>query len=218
MEYRTVSLADRVFESLEYSILSGKYKKGEIISEKRLCSELGVSRTPIREALSRLQEEDLISDSPSGTVVLGMTLNEIRDVYEVKRRVEVLASERAARHITDKELKHMREILDQQEYYAQKHDVIRLMDLDTEFHLAIYDASRSRIFRKILRSQHKKLMRYRRASVRQNNKRFTESVIEHNKLYDAFEMHDEKLAHDLMLEHVENAAESLNKMNETDIR
>ena len=218
MEYKTVSLADRVFESLEYSILSGKYKKGEIISEKRLCDELGVSRTPIREALSRLQEEDLIADSPSGTVILGMTIDEIRDVYEVKRRVEVLASERAARYITDEELKNMRDILDQQEYYAHKHDAIRLMDLDTEFHLAMYDACRSRIFRRILRMQHKKLMRYRRASVRQNNKRFMESVTEHNKLYDAFEAHDEKLAYQLMLEHIENAAASLDKMNETDLR
>ena len=67
MEYRTVSLADQVFERLENDILSGKYQRGEIITELQLCSELGVSRTPVREALRRLFQEHLIEDSPKGT-------------------------------------------------------------------------------------------------------------------------------------------------------
>ena len=54
MEYKTISLADRVFDQLEHNILNGTYARGEIISEKRLTAELGVSRTPIREALNRL--------------------------------------------------------------------------------------------------------------------------------------------------------------------
>ena len=63
MEYKTVSLADQVFERLEADILSGRYKRGEAITEMQLCSELGVSRTPVREALRRLYQEHLIEDN-----------------------------------------------------------------------------------------------------------------------------------------------------------
>ena len=73
MEYKTVSLADRVFNTIEKSILIGEYKQGEIITEKQLSQELGVSRTPIREALSRLAEEDLIETMPQGNIVRGIT-------------------------------------------------------------------------------------------------------------------------------------------------
>ena len=113
MEFKTVSLADRVFETLEKNILNGTYKRGEVISEKRLTEELGVSRTPIREALNRLMEEDLIEDSPNGTVVCGMTPADVADAYEVKRRMEVLAARRAAKNITEDELRYMKELVEQ---------------------------------------------------------------------------------------------------------
>ena len=56
VEYKTVSLADQVFERLEAEILSGKYQRGEVVTELQLCAELGVSRTPVREALRRLSQ------------------------------------------------------------------------------------------------------------------------------------------------------------------
>ena len=76
MDYKTVSLSDQVFEQLESDILSGKYQRGDIITEMQLCSELGVSRTPIREALRRLFQEHLIEDTPRGTMVLSITPKE----------------------------------------------------------------------------------------------------------------------------------------------
>ena len=72
-DYKTVSLSDQVFEHLEDDILSGKYERGEIITELQLCAELGVSRTPVREALRRLFQEHLVEDTPKGTMVLGIT-------------------------------------------------------------------------------------------------------------------------------------------------
>lgn len=73
IEYKTISLANQVYDRLEYNILSGAYAPGEIISETRLSEELGVSRTPIREAMAKLAHEKLIKDSPQGTVVVGVT-------------------------------------------------------------------------------------------------------------------------------------------------
>ena len=68
IDYKSLSLANQVFETIEKNILDGVYNAGEVISESKLSEELGVSRTPIREALSRLESERLISTTPSGTV------------------------------------------------------------------------------------------------------------------------------------------------------
>ena len=134
IEYKSVSLANQVYEQLEYSILNGTYAIGEVISEKRLAEELGVSRTPIREALSRLAEEDLVADSPAGTVVLGITDKDVDDAFEVKRRIEIMATRWAAKSMNQEQLKAMKDIIDQQEFYAQKDDDEKVRDLDTEFH------------------------------------------------------------------------------------
>lgn len=72
IEHKTISLADQVFEHLENDILSGKYSRGESLTESKLSAELGVSRTPIREALRRLEQEHLIEESPKGMVVVGI--------------------------------------------------------------------------------------------------------------------------------------------------
>ena len=70
IEHKTISLADQVFEHLENDILSGKYQRGEILTESKLSAELGVSRTPIREALRRLEQEHIIEESGKGSVVI----------------------------------------------------------------------------------------------------------------------------------------------------
>ena len=128
IEYKSVSLANQVYDTLEYNILSGKYAYGEIISETRLSEELGVSRTPIREAMSRLAHEKLIKDSPNGTVVVGVTENDVRDLFEVKRRIEVIATRRAAENISEEGLQQLKENIDQQEFFAQKDDAVKVRD------------------------------------------------------------------------------------------
>ena len=78
LDHRTVSLADQVFERLEADILSGKYQRGEILTELKLSEIMGVSRTPVREALRRLEQEHLIEDTNKGSVVLGITDEKLR--------------------------------------------------------------------------------------------------------------------------------------------
>ena len=146
IEYKTVSLADQVYDTLEYNILTGVYACGEIISETRLSEELGVSRTPIREAMSRLQHEKLIKESPNGTVVVGVTEKDVKDLFEVKRRIEVIATRRAAENISPEGLKALKDNIEQQEFFAQKGDAIKVRDLDTEFHDIIYKECGSTTF------------------------------------------------------------------------
>ena len=210
IEYKSVSLANQVFETLEKSILDGTYAIGEIISEKRLSEELGVSRTPIREALSRLAEEDLIKDSPNGTIVLGITDKDVDDAFEVKRRIEVLATRWAANIIDEEHLNQLKEILDQQEFYAQKDDTEKVRDLDTEFHDVIYDACGSPVLRGILSPLHHKMLKYRKASLDKEN-RIIDSVDEHKAIYEAIASGQSDKVETLMLVHIDHAYQGMKK-------
>ena len=80
--FRTASLADQVFDKLEDDIVYGIYKRGEILTELKLAENLGVSRTPIREALRRLEQERLIEDTGKGSVVLGITKEDLMDIMD----------------------------------------------------------------------------------------------------------------------------------------
>ena len=98
LDSKNVSLANQVYEKIENNILNGVYAQGEVISEIRLSEELGVSRTPIREALARLESDRLIGDSPAGTIVLGITEKDVEDMFEVKKHIEVLATRKDEFH------------------------------------------------------------------------------------------------------------------------
>ena len=114
-EFKSVSLATQVFEKLEEDIITGVYPRGEILTELKLVEQLGVSRTPIREALRRLEQERLIAESGKGSVVLGITFEELVDLMEIRERIEGLAAYRATKNLTDegrKELKHISELQD----------------------------------------------------------------------------------------------------------
>ena len=84
IEHKTVSLADQIFEHLETDILSGKYQRGEILTEAKLCQELGVSRTPVREALRRLSQEHIIEESTKGSVVIGISERDLEDIFMIR--------------------------------------------------------------------------------------------------------------------------------------
>lgn len=85
-DFRTVTLADQVFERLESDIIQGVYPRGEVLTELKLVEQLNVSRTPIREALRRLEQEHLIADTGKGSVVLGITAEDLVDIMDIRCR------------------------------------------------------------------------------------------------------------------------------------
>lgn len=120
IDYKSLSLANQVYQTIEKNILSGVYKTGEIISESKLSEELGVSRTPVREAMARLENDRLIGISPSGTVVLGITDDDVMDMFTVKKFLEPKVAKMAAANISEEDLARLKDILDQQEFYEEK--------------------------------------------------------------------------------------------------
>ena len=208
LDYKTVSLANQVYARIESNILNGVYAKGEIISESKLSEELGVSRTPIREAMAKLESDLLIGDSPVGTIVLGLTEHDVKDMFIVKRKLEVIATTMTAKNISEAGIAKLKDILEQQDFYASKDNADKVRDLDTEFHDISYAECGSPIFRAILSPIHHKLMKYRQASLCHEG-RILHSVEEHRDIFEAIRERDAAKVEGLMLTHVEHAYESI---------
>lgn len=204
IDYKNTSLANQVFAAIEKNILTGVYPKGEVISEPKLSAELGVSRTPVREALTRLETERLIKQTPNGMQIVGISEKDVDEMYAVKRSIEPYVTELAVNNISPEGLAKMKEILEQQEFYVTKGNAEKIKDLDTEFHDTIYRESDSPTLESVLSPLHHKLMKHRKVSL-QFSDRSTQSVEEHKKIYEAMAEGDAKKAKELMLEHVNNA-------------
>ncbi len=212
-DHKPVSLADQVFERLENDILIGKYKRGEILTEIMLSEALGVSRTPVREALRRLEQEHLIEETSKGSKVLGITQEDLKDIYLIRQHIEGLAAYKTAQCITDEQLYELREILDLQEFYSNRGDAVYMKGIDHQFHEYIYRCSGSNVIYNTLNPLHNKVQKYRQVSV-QNSIRATNSVEEHRAIFKAIEAHDAPLAQKTMTEHVINAYKSIAEIQE----
>lgn len=204
IEHKTISLADQVFEHLENDILSGKYQRGEILTESKLSAELGVSRTPIREALRRLGQEHIIEESGKGSVVIGINDKDLADIFMIRKSLECQAAALSAQNRTEEQLKELKEALEFQEFYLEKHDAEQIKLMDSRFHETLYKLTGSTAFYDTLVPLHKKIQKYRRASI-ENRSRAAASVAEHRKIFDAIEAQNAQLAAKYALEHVENA-------------
>lgn len=204
IEHKTVSLADQVFEHLEKDILSGNYQRGDILTETKLSQELGVSRTPIREALRRLEQEHIIEESGKGCVVIGISDKDLEDIYEIRTALECLASAKAAKNRTEEQLCELKEALELQEFYLSKRDAEQIKKMDNRFHNTVYALSGSTVFCDTLIPLHKKIQKYRRASV-ENRSRAVASVEEHRHIYEAIAAGDVEAAKKYTTEHIKNA-------------
>ena len=208
VEYKTVSLADQVFERLEAEILSGKYQRGEVVTELQLCAELGVSRTPVREALRRLSQEHLIEDSPRGTVVLGVVRKDFEDMCAIRLRIEGLAVRGFIDNLSEDSLRQLREAVEFQEFYLNKSDPDHIKAMDSRFHELIYQNCGSALLCDTLSPLHKKVQKFRRLSIEQAGRAET-SVKEHRAIYEAIAAKDADLAERLMNEHIGNAMQTI---------
>ena len=183
-EYRPISLADQVFDRLENDIIMGTIPRGEILTELKLVELLGVSRTPIREALRRLEQERLIQDTGKGSLVLGITEDDLLDIMNIREQIEGLASYYATMNMTEEGRQELTHIVDLQEFYYSKGDIEHLRQVDDQFHDAICLLSRRSVITDTLIPLHRKTRRYRRISMEDRN-RISKTKQEHKEIYDA---------------------------------
>lgn len=208
--HKTVSLADQVFERLESDILTGKYPRGSVLTELSLCEDLGVSRTPVREAIRRLEQEHIIESQGKGMLVLSLTEEDAQVIYTIRKRIEGLAAAGCAVHATDEEIQDLREVIELQQFYTDKHDSEKVKTLDSDFHSKIYRYSGSAIFYDTLMPLHKKIQKFRKTSLESGN-RAAVSTAEHRRVFEAIVSRDPEAAEMMMYEHVKNASASLDE-------
>ena len=202
-QFKSTSLADQVFDRLENDII-----KGEILTELKLVDQLGVSRTPIREALRRLEQERLIEDSGKGSKVLGITEDDLLDIMTIRERVEGVAAYYAALNISPQDKQELTHLVDLQEFYYEKGDAERLRQVDDQFHDAICYLSKRNVIKDTLIPLHRKTRRFRRIAMEDWN-RTTRTKQEHYEIYQAIISGNAELAQELTTRHITNAKEHM---------
>lgn len=198
------SLPQDLFNRLRDDILQGKIAAGEKLTEQKICKEYQVSRTPVREAFQKLELDGLIDIIPNrGAFVVGLTRQDIGDMYELRKAYETIAVKWAIERITDEELAQLEEAYDLMEFYTMKGDATKMLQMNTSFHQMIYNATRNRMLQHVLTSY----------QVYTKNTKINESYImdyleevlaEHKAIYEAFKNHDKEAAVIATSTHIEN--------------
>ena len=199
------SLRGRVFTKIRDDILNGVYKEHAELKEARIGKELGVSRTPVREALRQLELEGLVQIIPNrGAFVTGISAKDVRDIYMIRSRLEGLCARWACEHITREQLEAMEENVYLAEFHAGKGHMEQMAELDNQFHHTLYRACDSKMLEHLLNDYHEYLLRVRKKALSSID-RGTASNKEHRSIMEAIRAGNADLAERLASEHMKNA-------------
>lgn len=205
------SLRGRVFNRLREDILSGKYEEHEELKEVAIGEELGVSRTPVREAFRQLELEGLIQIIPNkGAYVTGITQKDVKDIYMIRSLLEGLCARRATEFITKEQMEEMEENVYLAKFHASKGHLEQLAELDNRFHDILYEACDSKILEHQLKDFHQYVLRVRKKTLA-NAKRGPKSNEEHEQIMEAIKAGNAELAEKLANRHMINAYENMVK-------
>lgn len=195
-------LREWVADAVRDMIAKGKLKPGEHICETRLASELGISRTPLREAIRLLETEGFLHVVPRrGAVVRDISIKDVTEIYEIKAALEGLSARLAARHFNKKDIERLKEINNELAKLAEKNDVNRFFKMHNQFHDYFLRASGNERLYQMNCSLIEQIHRLRLLSFTLEG-RFEEAVAQHEKIIKAFEKMDAELAERLVSENV----------------
>ena len=204
METQRTSLRDQVFQKLRKDILNGKYQAGDELVENTLGKEMGVSRTPVREAIRQLELEGLVQLIPNkGAVVNGISVKDMEDIFSIRSRLEGLCAGWAAKYRTEEELEEMEEVIYMSRFHAGKEHYEQVLELDTRFHELMYEASHSRILAHTLGDFHQYVQKARKISIT-SRVRSRKSNEEHGMILEAIRAQDVARAETLATQHILN--------------
>jgi DNA-binding GntR family transcriptional regulator len=200
---RTRSRADFVFESLRDAISDGRIAVGERVREEEIARELGVSRTPVREALQRLHQRGLlVFGNGRGLVVAELSQHQVLQLYAMREILEGSAARFAAQHATAADVAILYRL--QKELAEAKPDALLLVTLNRRFHQAIYEAAHNQYLMQTLNMLHDSLALLHNATFRVPSRR-SESDEEHRRIVAAIEKHDPDAAEEAAREHIRQA-------------
>lgn len=202
-------LRDVVFNTLRRAILKGELKPGERLMEIALADKLGVSRTPIREAIRKLELEGLVVMAPrKGAKVASITERDLNDVLEVRKGMEVLAISLACERITKEEMEHLEEIEAHFQTLIESDNLTELAEVDVQFHDTIYQATNNKRLVQLLNNLREQMYRYRMEYLKDIAVRRTLAE-EHKSICEALRARDEKKALDYVQLHIDNQQKAI---------
>lgn len=205
-------LRDVVFNTLREAILKGELKPGERLMELQLASKLGVSRTPIREAIRMLEQEGLAVTMPrKGAEVAKMTLKDMEDVLEVREALDELAAKIACTKINDEQLAKLKAIGNEFKSSLASGDVKKIAEQDVKFHDAIYEATENSKLITLLNNIREQMYRYR-VEYLKDSKNYPVLISEHDAMVSALEARDKEMISQAMHMHVVNQAEAVKQV------
>ena len=216
-EYQDRSLGGRVFKRLREDILKGRYKQQDELREATIGKELGVSRTPVREALRQLELEGLVTIVPNkGAYVTGISQKDIWDIYQMRKYLEGMCARWAAEHITEDQLEELEETILLSEFQMKKengYNKEQVTGLDGRFHTILYEASGSRMLCHVLTDFHRYVQMARKSSINVKA-RAEKSIEEHKAILQAIRDRNPDLAEQLAKEHIVHVMQNLKKIEE----
>lgn len=202
-------LREVIFDSLRQAIIMGELKPGERLMEIQFAEKMGVSRTPVREAIRKLELEGLVVMIPrKGAHVAELSVKDIIDVLEIRSSLDGLATRLAAQRINKDELKELKNIVNQFSQHMEKGNVQGLIKKDIEFHELIFRASRNEKLLQIITNLKDQIHRFRVVYLKDYSSP-KELVKEHHDIYRAIENKDEILAEKLASLHIKNQQETM---------
>jgi DNA-binding GntR family transcriptional regulator len=209
-------LGDVAYEAVREAILANDLKPGDRLSEYKVAEWLGISRTPAREGLRRLESKGLLAQHPRrGLVVASIDDDALQELYAVRELLEGAAAAMAARRATETEIATLRHLVDAEEYIREKPE--QMYEHNRTFHDAIYRATHNQFLLKFLLITADTLSAYRNISTLVIKERRDEVVSEHRELCEAIAQRDEAQARATAARHVKNALRARTKVQHNDL-
>ncbi len=202
-------LRELVCESLREAIRTGLLRPGERLMEIQLAEELGVSRTPVREAIRKLDQEGFVVMMPRrGAYVANMSIRDVNEIFEIRTALESLSNGLAAERITGEELEELQTLLVQIGKYIEEDNMDKIVDTDIEFHELLYRVSRNSRLEGIISNLREQLTRFRTLSMSHPG-RLEATLEEHRAIVDAIAKGDVGAAQRAAEYHMEKSEQTL---------
>ena len=202
-------LRDVVFNTLRQAILRGELKPGERLMEIQLANKLGVSRTPIREAIRKLELEGLVLMIPrKGAEVAEITEKSLRDVLEVRRALEELSVQLACEKITKEEIRELERVAKEFQQVVKSNDITEIAEVDVRFHDIIYTATDNQKLIQLLNNLREQMYRYRVEYLKRDGV-FPQLIAEHEAIIRHIENNEKEKATEVMCRHIDNQVEAV---------
>jgi len=198
-------LGDLVYEALRDAIISQVLKPGERMMETELAEEMGVSRTPVREAMRKLELEEYIVMVPrKGAYVAGLSIRDINNLFEIRGALESLAAGLAATRATQEEIEAMERSLVMEANHFKTGDILNTIEADTNFHELIYKASKNIRLQNLLKDLRDQIQRFRTTSLAVPG-RMKLALSEHRRIVEAIADGNVQETKIVTKEHIESA-------------